>query len=69
MASGLLRDPRRGRFWYPPARAEIPRAVPRADLVDRLYREGGPKHGVRRRSDAIDTLWRGYEYLRIRASR
>lgn len=69
MASRLRRDPRRGRVWYPPARVEISRAVGRAELVDRLYREGGPKHGLRQRKDAIETLWRGYTYLRLRAQR
>ena len=69
VASGLLRGPRQGRVWYPPARIEIPRAVGRAELVDRLYREGGPKHGLRQRKDAIETLWRGYTYLRLRAQR
>ena len=60
MASAPLRGPHRGRSWYPPARAEIPRSVGRAELVERLYREGGPKHGLRQRADAIETLWRGY---------
>ena len=69
VASRLRRSPRQGRVWYQPARSEIPRAVVRADLVDRLYREGGPKHGLCQRSDAIDTLWRGYTYLRLRAQR
>jgi len=69
MASGLLRNPKLGRVWYPPARVEIPRSVAREELVDLLYREGGPKEGLVQRADAIDTLWRGYTYLRLRAER
>ena len=69
VATRLRRNPRHGRVWYRPARTEIPRAVVQAELVDRLYREGGPKHGLRQRKDAIDTLWRGYTHLRLRAQR
>jgi hypothetical protein len=39
------------------------------ELVDRAYAEGGPKHGIRRRRDAIETLAGGYRYLHIRAGR
>ena len=39
------------------------------ELADRAYGEGGPKHGVRRRRDAIETLATGYRYLHIRAAR
>jgi len=67
--SRLRRDPKRGRLWYaPPARPPV-RMVGVDELADRAYGEGGPKHGVRRRRDAIDTLYVGYRYLHIRASR
>ncbi|MCA1699534.1 MAG: hypothetical protein LC790_11805 [Actinobacteria bacterium] len=69
MSSTLLRNPRVGRLWYPPLREPLPRPVGREELVERAYAEGGPKHGVQPRGDAIDTLWRGYEYLRVRAGR
>jgi hypothetical protein len=69
VASALRRNPKRGRVWYAPERRAVPRLVAREELAGRAYGEGGPKHGLRRRRDAIETLVCGYRYLHVRAAR
>jgi len=69
VASALRRNPKRGRVWYAPERRAVPRVVAREELASRAYGEGGPKHGLRRRRDAIETLVAGYRYLHVRAAR
>ncbi len=69
LASALRRDPKRGRAWYRPSRRAPVGMVAPAQLAERAYGEGGPKHGLRRRRDAIETLVCGYRYLHVRAAR